>query len=90
MIEVTGGHGFAVRNGSSQDLVIIRDRRGRGLAQTSAIVSDFDCAWMRFSGNNSNPAEMLLLGGRKLELAGQKIVESAVRVEYSWLRKDAE
>jgi len=89
-VEVTGGRGFAVRNGNLHDLVIIRDWRGRGLAQTSAIVSDFDCAWMRFSGDNSNPAEMLLLGGRKLELAGQKIVESAVRVEYSWLRKDAE
>ena len=45
---------------------------------------------MRFSGDNPNPDEMLLLGGQKLELAGQKIVESAERVEYSWLKKDAE
>ena len=88
MIEVTGGRGFALRNGNAYDLVIIRDRQGPGLAKTPAIVSDFDCAWMRFSGNNSNPAEMLLLGGRRLEFGGQKIVESAVRVEYSWLGGD--
>ncbi|HYK22821.1 MAG TPA: hypothetical protein VEV42_18905, partial [Pyrinomonadaceae bacterium] len=55
---------------------------GGGLAQTSSMVSDFDCAWIRFSGDDSNPDEMLLLGGQKLELAGRKIVESTQRLDY--------
>ena len=81
-IEVTGGRGFLVRNGNWHDLVIIRDWRRGALAQTSSMVSDFDCAWMRFSGDNPNPDEMLLLGGQRLELAGQKIVESTQRLDY--------
>ena len=82
--EVTGGRGFVVRNGILHDFVIIREIRSRGLAQTSSIVSDFDCAWLRFSGSNSNPDQMLLLGGHRLELEGKKIVESAERLDY-WL-----
>jgi hypothetical protein len=84
-IEVSGGRGFAVRNGNSHDLVIIRDYRSNGLAQTPIIVSDFDCAWLRFIGGNSNPDEMLLLGGHRLEFEGKKIVESPERLDYRLL-----
>lgn len=84
-IEVSGGRGFVVRNGNSHDLVIIRDYRTNGLAQTPLIVSDFDCAWLRFTGGNSNPDEMLLLGGHRLELEGKKIVESPERLDYRLL-----
>ncbi|HEX9426046.1 MAG TPA: alginate lyase family protein [Pyrinomonadaceae bacterium] len=88
-INVTGGRAFEVRNGNSRDLVIIRDRCSLGLAQTSSVASDFEYTWMRFVDDRSSPEEMLLLGGRKLELGGQKIVESSERAEYSWLRKDS-
>lgn len=88
-IDVTDGRGFEVRHGSSRDLVIIRDERRLGLARTSSVVSDFECAWMRFVDDRAAPEEMLLLGGRALEFGGQKIVESSERVEYSWLRKDS-
>ncbi len=88
-IDVTDGRGFEVRNGSSRDLVIIRDQRCLGLARASSVVSDFECTWMRFVDDHPAPEEMLLLGGRALEFGGQKIVESSERVEYSWLRKDS-
>jgi len=89
-IEVTGGRGFEVHTENSRDVVIIRNRDNAGVAQTRSVISDFEYTWLRFDGNDSTPAELVLLGGQKLNVAGHKIVDSRDRVEYSWLRKDAE
>jgi hypothetical protein len=89
-IDVTGGRGFEVHNENSRDVVIIRDRGNAGVAQTASMISDFEYTWARFDRNNPTPEELVLLGGQRLELDGQKIVESSERVEYSWLRKDTE
>jgi hypothetical protein len=87
-LEVTGGRGFELRTGHSRDVVIFRDGSGP-LAQTAAVVTDFDCVWLRFAGDNSAPDEMILVGGSKLELKGTnpelegaKIVNLPERVEY--------
>lgn len=87
-IEIAGGRGFEVRIGDMRDVVILRDRAAQ-LAQMGSIVSDFDCAWLRFAGRDPAPAEMVLLGGQRLELESQTIVESSERVEHSWLRRGA-
>lgn len=89
-IEVTGGRGFEVRTENWRDVVIIRNRGNAGVAQTASVISDSEYTWLRFDGNDSTPAELVLLGGQKLNVAGHKIVESREPVEYSWLRKDAE
>ena len=89
-IEVTGGRGFKVHNENFHDVVIIRDPGNAGVAQTASVISDFEYTWLRFDGNNPTPAELVLLGGQKLEIAGRKIEESSERLEYSWLKKDAE
>jgi len=60
------------------------------VARTASVISDFEYTWLRFDGNNSTPRELVLLGGKKLQIAGERIVESRARVEYSCLRKDAE
>jgi hypothetical protein len=86
-IEVTGGRGFELRTNDTRDLLIIRDRGAR-LAQTPSLVSDFDCAWMRLTDGDPAPTEIVLLGGHTLELDGTKIVESAERVESSFLKHD--
>jgi heparinase II/III-like protein len=86
-IDVTGGRGFEVNTEHSRDLVLIRDRSAR-LAQMASVVSDFDYAWMRFTGAEQSPAEIVLLGGQNLELGGTKIVESAERVEQLYLKLD--
>jgi hypothetical protein len=88
-IKATGARGFEVQNESRRDLLILREP-GAELAQTLSLVSDFDCAWLRFSESSSSPDELLVLGGQRLEFAGNKIIESSERVEYSWLRKDAD
>jgi len=88
-IEVDGGRGFELRNELSRDVVLIRDPSAR-LAQMASVVSDFDCAWMRFTGSDPTPDEIVLVGGRNLELDGTKIVKSAKRVEYSHRKRDAD
>ena len=84
-IETTGGRGFELRTSASRDVAIFRDR-GAPLAQTASIVTDCDCAWLRFAGDNSTPEEVVLLGGSKLELDGTKIVDSPERVDYYYVR----
>jgi len=83
-IEVSGGRGFEIWSEHSRDLLIVKDA---GEARTSSLISDFEYTWLRFVGGNPNPEELLLLDGRRLEFAGQKIAESSERVEYSFLRK---
>lgn len=82
-IEVRGGRGYLLTANHFRDLVIFRDRSAP-LAQTASIVTDFDCAWLRFAGDNSAPGEIVSLEGSKLELNGTKIVDSAERVEHSY------
>ncbi|HEX5885981.1 MAG TPA: alginate lyase family protein [Pyrinomonadaceae bacterium] len=88
-IEVSGGLGFEVLNENSRDVVIIRNRGDAGVAQTASVISDFEYTWLRFEGNSETPAELVLLGGKKLAIAGQRIIESRERVEYSCSRRNA-
>ena len=75
-VDIDGGHGFEVRNEHTRDVVILRDRSAR-LAQMASLVTDCDCAWLRFLGNASTPNEIVLLGQGRLELGGGKVVESS-------------
>jgi len=68
-------------------VMIIRDDCEE-LAQTGSVISDFEYTWMRFAANSPTPGELLLLGGHTVKVAGRKIVESAERVEYSWLKEE--
>jgi hypothetical protein len=88
-IEVSGGRGFELRRANSRDLLLVRDASGVGLARTVSVVSDFEYTWLRFFGDDPHPAEVLVLRGQNLEVAGQKIVESSERVDYSYLSRDA-
>jgi hypothetical protein len=87
-IKATGGRGFEVQTENGRDIVILREP-GAKLAQTLNVVSDFNCAWLRFAESSSTPEELVVVGGQRLELAGNKIVESSERLDGSWLRKDA-
>ena len=89
-IEVSGGRGFEMHDDNSRDVLIIHNGGNAGVAQTASVISDFEYTWLRFDGNDPTPAELVLLGGHRLETAEQKIVESSERVEYSWLKKDPE
>ena len=84
-VEVSGGRGFEVRSEHSRDLLIVKHVEE---ARVGSLISDFEYTWLRTESNAATPKEILLLGGRRLELAGQKIVESVERVEYSFSSRD--
>ena len=89
-VQTTGGRGFEVRAENSHDVLLIKDLGNSGISRTGSMISDFEYTWMRFDGNNSVPEELVLLGGRQLEINGQEIVVTPERVDYSWFRKDAD
>ena len=89
-VQATGGHGFKVQTENSHDVLLIQDPGNSGISQMGSMISDFEYTWMRFDERHSVPEELVLLGGQKLEINGQKIVEAPERVEYSWFRKDAD
>jgi heparinase II/III-like protein len=86
-IEVSGGRGFEIRSEHSRDVVIVKDTGNVGEARTPSLNTDFEYTWLRFTGTNAAPEELLLIGGQKLEYAGETIAESAERVEYSFLKR---
>ena len=81
-IEVSGGRGFEIRSEHSRDVVVVKDTGNAGEARMPSVISDFEYTWLRFSGDNTTPRELVVLGGRRLEFAGETMVESAERVEY--------
>ena len=87
-LEIDGGRGVEIRTERARDLIIIRDRDAR-LAQTASMVSDFDYTWVRFASGNETPEELVLLGGRRLEVDGTEIVNSTEAVESSCWKRDA-
>ena len=86
-IEVSGGRGFEIRSEHSRDLLVVKETGNAGEARTSSLISDFEYTWLRLEGADSGPREVLVLGGRKLEFAGQNIVASTERIEYSFVNK---
>ena len=89
-IEVSGGRGFEVRSEHSRDVLIVKDTRNTGAVGMPSLISDFEYTWLRTKSSGGTPQEVLLLGGRRLELGGEKIVESAQRVEYSFSSTDSD
>jgi hypothetical protein len=89
-VQTMGGRGFEVRTENSHDVLLLKDLANAGVSQTGLMISDFEYTWMRFNGSDSVPEELVLLGGQKLEIDGQKIVVAPERVDYAWFRKDVD
>jgi Heparinase II/III-like protein/Heparinase II/III N-terminus len=82
-LEAARGRAFELSCGDWRDLLVICD----GARVTVAdIASDFAWSWLRFAGDSTLPRELVLLGGRSLEVNGRKIVEAPERVGYMALR----
>lgn len=79
-IEAIGGRAFEVVSDTVVDLVMIRDD---SRVETARLVSDFECTWARFSSEREAlPEELVLIGGRRLELDGREILRSELRIDY--------
>ncbi|HZI87549.1 MAG TPA: alginate lyase family protein, partial [Pyrinomonadaceae bacterium] len=68
------GKVFEVRDTNTRDVLIL----GQGqLIETGELASDFQLAWVRFDVESSLLEELVLIGGRRLVVDGQEIVNAS-------------
>lgn len=82
-LEATNGRAFELVSPAARDMLLISDGP---MARAAEVSSDFDWAWLRFASDSRKPRELVLLGGRVLELDGRKVFESGERISYAALR----
>ncbi|HVG30157.1 MAG TPA: alginate lyase family protein [Pyrinomonadaceae bacterium] len=82
-----GGRSFEVRGGAGggRDLLLVGGARA---GESVNIETDFDWAWLRYPPGEELPAELVLVGGRRLSLGGQEIINDAGRVAHAVIRRD--
>jgi hypothetical protein len=79
-IEAIGGHAFEVVSENARDIVMIGSG---GRVETARLAGDFEWIWARFGpADDSIPEELVLIGGRVLELEGKEIMRAARRINY--------
>lgn len=79
-IEAIGGSAFEVATENSLDVVMIRSGH---LVETARLASDFEWVWARFSNEDEQaPDELVLIGGRTLHLDGKRILKSEKRISF--------
>jgi hypothetical protein len=72
-VEATGGSGFEVTHGDTTDVIMIRAGE---VVETNRFESNFEWTWMRFSGKDDAPAEVVLLNGSIVSEEGELVIGS--------------
>lgn len=78
------GRAFELRHGGARDLLLVGAGRGDELC-AAGVTSDFEWAWLRFSGATGALEEFAVVGGTWLVLADGEVVvaaEEGGRIEY--------
>jgi len=84
-IETIGGRAFEVANENWLDIVMIRDRER---IETARLASDFEWTWARFSqADTLILEELVLIGGRTLELQGRQVLQAGEQLKYVTARR---
>ncbi|MDQ3665640.1 MAG: heparinase II/III family protein [Acidobacteriota bacterium] len=79
-IEAIGGRAFEVANENSLDVVMIRSGH---FVETARLASDFEWVWARFSKQDQQvPDELVLIGGRTIHLYGKRILKSEKGISF--------
>jgi len=79
-IEAIGGRAFEVVGESGYDIVMMKTGERVEMAR---LASDFEWTWARFADEGANvPDELVLVGGRRLELEGKEVLRSERRINY--------
>ncbi len=98
-IEAVNGRAFEINTEGHHDILLIRhlseiefgaEGDELGMVETSRMASDFELTWARFASERARtPAEVVLIGGRQLELEGRPVLRSPHRISHLVL-SDAE
>ena len=84
-IETIGGRAFEVINDNWLDIVMIRNRER---IETARLASDFEWTWARFShADTPILEELVLIGGRTLELQGRQVLQAGQHLKYVAARR---
>ena len=85
-IEALNGQAFEVNYGGKHDVLLFNSTLGgtsTGNVETPRFISDFEIAWFRFDSEMSrSPEELLLIGGRTIELDGRVLLNSERIIDY--------
>lgn len=81
-VEAIGGRAFQVTHGLGEDVLMLRNSKSARV-ETERLSSDFEWTWARF-GNSQQaaPVELVLIGGRTLQLEGREILKSTKRIQF--------
>jgi len=86
-IEAVGGRAFELKGeGAAHDLVLVRADNASSI-ETARLASDFEWTWLRFSGDESEPQELIAIGGRSLSLDGREVLRAHARLNYVVARR---
>ena len=72
------GKAFEIRDTQTRDVLLI----GQGQSLETGLDSDFQLTWMRFNVESSSLDELVLIGGRRLIVAGQEIINASQFINY--------
>ncbi len=79
-IEAEDGRAFEVARDKVRDLLLLTDA-GQTVKATG-VASDFAWTWLRFEGDSRRLKEMVLLGGRRLEIDGEELFAAVERTAF--------
>jgi uncharacterized heparinase superfamily protein len=88
-IETVGGRAFELRQGTVRDVLMVR-AEGALRVETAQLDSDFDWTWLRFRGEETEPRELIAVGGQRLRLDGREIVRAVSRINYVAAHRSSE
>jgi hypothetical protein len=85
-VEAAGGRAFETRGeGGERDLLLLG---GASVSAGVNIETDFEWAWLRRPAGEELPAELVLVGGRRLTVDGHEIINAGARAEYAVVRRE--
>ncbi|HEX8130456.1 MAG TPA: alginate lyase family protein [Pyrinomonadaceae bacterium] len=84
-LETVGGRAFELQ-GAARDLLLVR-AEGASTIQTARLTSDFEWTWLRFDGEETEPQELIAIGGQSLHLDGREILRARSRLNYVVARR---
>ena len=81
-VEAIGGKAFEVTHELGKDILMLRHSKSPRV-ETERLGSDFEWTWARFGySQQATPVELVLIGGRTLQLEGREILKSAKRIQF--------
>jgi len=88
--ETPGGKVLEVIGQSARDIVMIGNAANVQSPEADGLASDFAWVWVRFANDGTRLDELVAIGGRRLVLNGEALVQSDQRLEWITAKRDGD